>query len=131
MSAVKDDLISAVQTALEKAGVTDSKKSVETYLAAVLEGILTTCREKQSVRTSLGTFRWAHTDARQRINPRNKTEVSVPAYSTLKFKVAKGVRINDAVPEVEVAPVVEAPVTKASTPKTVAKMVASRTVKKK
>lgn len=131
MSAVKDDLIGAIQTELEAKGITETKKSVEVYLDAVLDGLLATCRAKESVRTRLGTFRWARTEARQRINPRNNTLVDVPAYNTLKFKVAKGVRVNDipvVIPEVEAtAPVEEAKPVKNQS---VAKMVASRVVKK-
>ena len=132
MSAVKDDLIGAIQAELEAKGITETKKSVEVYLDAVLEGMLTTCRSKESVRTRLGTFRWARTEARQRINPRNNTWVNVPAYSTLKFKVAKGVRVND-IPDApipdEVTPV-QVEETKQPTNQKVAKMVAARVVKK-
>ena len=95
MSAIKDDLIASVQAELAKAGVTANKKETETYVEAVLGGLLEVCKEKESVRTKLGTFRWAHTDARDRINPRNGETVHVEAYSTLKFKVAKAVRVLD------------------------------------
>jgi nucleoid DNA-binding protein len=95
MSAVKDDLIVAVQAQLTAAGVTANKKEAEVYTDAVIAGLLAVTQEKESVRTKLGTFRWAHVEARDRINPRTGDTVSVPAYSTLKFKVGKSVRVLD------------------------------------
>jgi nucleoid DNA-binding protein len=96
MSAVKDDLVVAVQSQLAANGVTANKKDTETMIAAVFAGLTDTIQSKESVRTAIGTFRWAHVEARDRINPRTSETVHVPAYSTMKFKVGKSVRVNDA-----------------------------------
>ena len=104
MSAIKDDLIAATQAELAKLGVTANKKETEQYIEGVLSGLLEVCKDKESVRTKLGTFRWAHTEARDRINPRNGETVHVEAYSTLKFKVAKAVRVLDSEKKSKKAP---------------------------
>lgn len=104
MSAIKDDLIAATQAELAKLGVTANKKETEQYIEGVLSGLLEVCKDKESVRTKLGTFRWAHTPARDRINPRNGETVHVEAYSTLKFKVAKAVRVLDSEKKSKKAP---------------------------
>ena len=104
MSAIKDDLIASVQAELAKAGVTANKKETEQYVEATLSGLLAVCQEKESVRTKLGTFRWAHNPARDRINPRTGETVAVEAYSTLKFKVAKAVRVLDSEKKAKKAP---------------------------
>ena len=95
MSAIKDDLIAAAQAELAKLDITANKKETEQYVEGVLSGLLQVCKDKESVRTKLGTFRWAHVEARDRINPRTGETVAVEAYSTLKFKVAKAVRVLD------------------------------------
>ena len=104
MSAIKDDLIASVQAELAKAGVTANKKETEQYVEATLSGLLAVCQDKESVRTKLGTFRWAHNPARDRINPRTGETVAVEAYSTLKFKVAKAVRVLDSEKKAKKAP---------------------------
>ena len=104
MSAIKDDLIAATQAELAKLGVTANKKETEQYIEGVLSGLLEVCKDKESVRTKLGTFRWAHNPARDRINPRTGETVAVEAYSTLKFKVAKAVRVLDSEKKAKKAP---------------------------
>ena len=104
MSAIKADLIASVQAELAKAGVTANKKETEQYVEATLSGLLAVCQDKESVRTKLGTFRWAHNPARDRINPRTGETVAVEAYSTLKFKVAKAVRVLDSEKKAKKAP---------------------------
>ena len=94
MSAIKDDLISAVQTSLAKNEVQMNKKETEAVIDAVLDGLLKTCQGKESVRTKLGTFTWVFNEACVRKNPRNGEEVQVPAYSTLKFKASKTIRVT-------------------------------------
>ena len=95
MSAVKDDLIKAVQANLAAEDVRVQKKEAEQMIAAVFNSLLEVCQEKESIRTVLGTFRWAHTDTRERINPRTGAPVTVEAYSTLKFRPGKAVRVLD------------------------------------
>jgi nucleoid DNA-binding protein len=116
MSAIKDDLISAVQAALVVENLVANKKETEQYIEAVLNGLLNVCKEKESVRTKLGTFRWANTPARDRINPRTGEPVSVEAYSTLKFKVAKAIRVLES----EKKPAKKAAAPKAAAPKAAA-----------
>lgn len=116
MSAIKDDLIASVQSELAKLGVTANKKETEQFFEASLSGLLAVCQEKESVRTKLGTFRWAHTPARDRINPRTSEKVAGVAYSTLKFKVAKAVRVLDSEKKAKKAPVKAAPAKKAAAP---------------
>ena len=118
MSAIKDDLIAAVQTELTKLGVTANKKETEQYIDGVFGGLLAVCQDKESVRTKIGTFRWAHVEARDRINPRTGETVAVEAYSTLKFKVAKAVRVLDSEKKAAKKPAAKAaaPAKKAAAP---------------
>lgn len=125
MSAIKDDLIASVQEALAKAGIAATKKDTETHIDAVFAGLLAVTQAKEQVRTPVGTFKWAHVEARDRINPRTGEPVAVEAYSTLKFKVSKAVRVNDAdvKPAKKAAKTVAkpAPAKTVATPATVAK----------
>ena len=128
MSAVKDDLIKAVQAKLAADDIKVQKKEAEQFIAAVLGGLLEVCQEKESIRTVLGTFRWAHTDTRERINPRTGAPVTVEAYSTLKFRPGKTVRVLDS--ELK-KPAKKAPAAKAAaTAKAPAKAAAKPAVKK-
>jgi nucleoid DNA-binding protein len=140
MSAIKDDLITSVQAALLAAGVTMNKKESEVVTDAVIDGLLNVTKEKGQVRTRIGTFRWANVEARDRINPRNKETVHVEAYSTLKFKVGKAVRVSAADAKAaakkpaakaaapKAAPAKAAPAAKAVAAKPVAKPMAKKPV---
>ena len=49
MSAVKDDLIKAVQAKLAAEDIKVQKKEAEQFIAAVLGGLLEVCQEKESI----------------------------------------------------------------------------------
>jgi DNA-binding protein HU-beta len=71
-----------------------TKVEAERALSAVLQGIINTVKEKESIRTAIGTFKWVNVEARDRINPRTGEKVHVPAYATLKFKTSSAVRVS-------------------------------------
>ena len=139
MAALKDDLVNSVQARLKTSGIELSKKDVDQIVNAVFDGLLDTIKDKESVRTSIGTFRWIHTEERQRRNPRTGDQITVPAYYNLKFSVGKQVRVYDADLKVakkpaakaapKVAPKAVAGVAKAA-PAKVAPKVAPKVVKK-
>ena len=131
MSAVKDDLIKAVQAKLAADDIKVQRKEAEQFIAAVLGGLLEVCQEKVSIRTVLGTFRWAHTDTRERINPRTGAPVTVPAYSTLKFRPGKTVRVLDSELKKPAKKAAAAKAPAKAAPKTAAKAPAVKKVAKK
>jgi DNA-binding protein HU-beta len=94
MSAIKDDLLTSIVAVSTEAGNKMTKVEAERALSAVLQGIINTVKEKESIRTAIGTFKWVNVEARDRINPRTGEKVHVPAYSTLKFKTSSAVRVS-------------------------------------
>lgn len=132
MSAIKDDLTKAVQAHLTAAGTPMQKAATEATIDAVLSGILDVCQEKETIRTKIGIFRWAHTETRERINPRNQEPVTVEAYSTLKFRPSKQVRVLDSSKKpVKKAAVKAAPAAvKAAPAKVAAKPAMKKVIKK-
>jgi nucleoid DNA-binding protein len=131
MSAVKDDLITAVQAEAAKAELTLNKKETEAAIEAVFAGIIKTCKDKESVRTRLGTFLWAHQEACVRKNPRNGEAVDVPAYSTLKLRVSKLLREEAGKKKAAAAkPAAKAAPAKAAAAKPAAKAAAKPVAKK-
>lgn len=130
MSAIKDDLTKAVQAHLTACGNPSQKSVTEDIIDSVLTGILDVCQEKETIRTKIGIFRWAHTDTRERINPRNQEPVTVEAYSTLKFRPSKQVRVLDSSKKpskkVKVAPKAVAKVAHKVAPKPVMKKVVKK-----
>lgn len=97
MTAKKDDLVASIQAQLGDHSAT--KKEVELFLNAVLNGLLETAKAHGSVRSVLGTFKWVNKPARKAYNPKSNTFIDVGPYETLQFKTAPSVRKLPEVPK--------------------------------
>ena len=99
MTAKKEDLVASIQAQLGEHSTT--KKEVELFLNAVLNGLLETAKAHGSVRSVLGTFKWVNKPARKAYNPKSNTFIDVGPYETLQFKTAPSVRKLPEVPKVK------------------------------
>ena len=87
--ATREDIITRVQTNLQAEGTEASKKECGIALDAVLQAVAETAMAEGSVRTSIGTFRAKHTEARTGRNPKTGEPVEIPEKTTLAFKASK------------------------------------------
>ena len=108
--ATREDIIVRVQANLQAEGTEASKKECGIALDAVLQAVAETAMAEGSVRTSIGTFRAKHTEARTGRNPKTGDPVEIPEKTTLAFKASKA---QAAVAEAPVAKKAAAPAKKA------------------
>ena len=125
MTAKKEDLIERVQANLPE-GTT--KKDAESAIHAVMDAILSVAKEHEQIRTSLGTFKWVHKNARTARNPANGESVEVAPYSILAFRASPSLREADA--PAKKAKTDAKPATKAAPAKAAAKPAAKPALKK-
>ena len=92
MSAKKEDLIAIVQENMASAEMEVTKKAASEITDIVLNSVLQTAKAHESVRTVLGTFKFAEKPAREAINPRTGEKVQVPANKNLTFKALKSIK---------------------------------------
>ena len=108
MAAIKDDLIKAVQSKLnESENQLYTKVVCDRIIEAVVSSILEVAQENETIRTSIGTFRWTKNEACTRRNPRTGEPVEVPAFSILKFSASKSIRTTESDEETTSPEVVE------------------------
>lgn len=87
----KSELVVAIQTNLEKAGVEATKSLAEKSLQAVLEGITEGLSKKkgsdQTVQLiGFGTFSITERAAREGINPKTMEKIKIAKSKSVKFK---------------------------------------------
>ena len=84
----KTELVAAIAANAEL-----SKKDAEKALKAVIDVITEELKKGEKVQlVGFGTFETSERPAREGINPRTKTKITIPASKTPKFKAGKALK---------------------------------------
>lgn len=89
----KTDLVSAVVTRLAENDVKVTKKSMTTYVEAMLDVIVDAMADGDDVKlTGFGNFTVVDKPERIARNPQNGSELVIPAHKAPKFKFSNAVK---------------------------------------
>lgn len=89
----KTDLVSAVVTRLAENDVKVTKKSMTTYVEAMLDVIVDAMADGEDVKlTGFGNFTVVDKPERIARNPQNGSELVIPAHKAPKFKFSNTVK---------------------------------------
>lgn len=89
----KTDLVSAVVTRLAENDVKVTKKSMTTYVEAMLDVIVDAMADGEDVKlTGFGNFTVVDKPERIARNPQNGSELVIPAHKAPKFKFSNAVK---------------------------------------
>lgn len=89
----KTDLVNAVVTRLAENDVKVTKKSMTTYVEAMLDVIVDAMADGEDVKlTGFGNFTVVDKPERIARNPQNGSELVIPAHKAPKFKFSNAVK---------------------------------------